>query len=139
MQSIKQFTGLVLGMGLSAAMLPASAAGLSSTGKLVCAASGVVACTAGPNCMQGNPATFDVPRFLFVDFKKKLVTGAEADGDEAESPIVNQETTDSRIILQGVENNRGWSIAIDRVSGDMSLSSAGPDVDFMIFGACTAR
>jgi hypothetical protein len=75
---------------------------------------------------------------MFVDFKKKTITGTEADGDKVVSPIRNQETTDSALILQGIENKRGWSMAIDRQSGEMSVSSTGPDVDFIIFGACTA-
>jgi hypothetical protein len=141
MQNKKQFTALALGLGLSAGILSAgaTAAGLSGTGKLICASSGVVGCIAGPSCVQGTAASFDVPTFMFVDFKKKLVTATDAEGVDAESPIKNQEITDKRIILQGVENHRGWSMAIDRVSGEMSLSANGPGVDFMIYGACTAR
>jgi hypothetical protein len=136
MQHRKLLTALALGLGLSAGV---SAAGLSASGNLVCAASSVIGCTSGPSCLQGTAASFDLPAvFMFVDFKKKTITGTEADGDKEVSPIRNQETTDSTLILQGIENQRGWSMAIDRQSGEMSVSSTGPDVDFMIFGACTA-
>ena len=136
MQNIKQLIALALGLGLSASV---SAAGLSASGNMVCAAASVVGCTTGPSCLQGTAASFDLPTvFMFVDFKKKTITGTEADGDKVVSPIRNQETTDSTLILQGIENQRGWTMAIDRQSGGMSLSSTGPDVDFIMFGACTA-
>ena len=136
MQYRKHLAALALGLGLSAGV---SAAGLSASGNMVCAASAVVGCTTGPSCLQGTSASFDLPTvFMFVDFKKKTITGTEADGDKVVSPIRNMEITDSTLILQGIENQRGWSMAVNRQSGEMSLSSTGPDVDFMIFGACTA-
>ena len=136
MQYRELLTALALGLGLSAGV---SAAGLSASGNLVCAANSVIGCTSGPSCLQGTAASFDLPTvFMFVDFKKKTITGTEADGDRVVSPIRNQETTDSRLILQGIENHRGWSMAIDRQSGEMSVSSTGPDIDFIMFGACTA-
>ena len=136
MQYRELLTALALGLGLSAGV---SAAGLSASGNMVCTASSVIGCTPGPSCLQGTAASFDLPTvFMFVDFKKKTITGTEADGDRVVSPIRNQETTDSRLILQGIENHRGWSMAIDRQSGEMSVSSTGPDIDFIMFGACTA-
>ncbi len=136
MQYRKHLTALALGLGLSAGV---SAATLSASGNMVCAASTAIGCTAGPLCIQGTAASFDLPTvFMFVDFKKKTITGTEADGDKVVSPIRNQETTDSTLILQGIENHRGWSMAIDRQSGEMSVSSTGPHLDFIMFGACTA-
>ena len=51
---------------------------------------------------------------------------------------MNLEATEKQVILQGVENHRGWTAAIDRQTGRMTLTSPGTDVSFMIFGACTA-
>jgi hypothetical protein len=43
------------------------------------------------------------------------------------------------IILQGFENHRGWTAAIERQSGGLTLSSTGADVGFIIFGNCAKR
>ena len=76
--------------------------------------------------------------FLFVDFRQKVVRGTEDDGGKVTSAIANSEKTESQIILQGVENHRGWSAAIDRTNGRLALSSSGADLSFLIMGACTA-
>ena len=41
--------------------------------------------------------------------------------------------------MQGVENDRGWTVAVDQADGDLAMAVAGQDVNFMIFGACTAH
>jgi hypothetical protein len=115
-----------------------SAAGFDGTANLVCAAIDVVGCVNGPGCMEGQASTFELPQFMFIDFEKKLVRATDESGHKEVSPIKNSERTEKQMILQGVENHRGWSAAIDRQTGKMIVTSAGPDVSFMIFGACTA-
>ena len=140
MHNKKLLTGLALGLGLSAAVMSASAAAEAISGKnnLVCASVNMVGCADG-NCLQGLAQTFDVPTFMFVDAKRKLVHGNNEKGLDLSSPIHNFEITDNAIILQGFENHRGWTIGIDRKDGEMSMSSTGPDVNFLIFGNCTER
>ncbi len=67
---------------------------------------------------------------------KRSHTAGDDDGDAA-SPIKAKEVSEKSIILQGFENHRGWTLAIDRSDGEMTLSSTGPDVNFMIMGNCT--
>jgi len=133
-------SALVLGLGLTTTLLSggASAAGFDGTANLVCAAIDVVGCVNGPGCLEGQARTFELPEFMFVDFEKKLVRATDESGHKEVSPIKNFEQTDTQMILQGVENERGWNAAIDRQTGRMTVTSAGPDVSFMIFGACTA-
>ena len=50
--------------------------------------------------------------------------------------IKNQQQLDGMLILQGAENGRGWSMAIDEKSGEMTLTVAGDQVGFVVFGAC---
>jgi hypothetical protein len=127
---------LLLGLGLMLNPLAASAAFDGKT-NLVCASMDVAACVAGPTCLQGSAKSFDLPVFMFFDYKGKVVRTVDSAGDKAVSPIQNRETTKSQIILQGVENHRGWTAAIDRQSGDMAISVTGGDGSFTIFGACT--
>jgi len=134
----KLLTGL--GLGLSAVLFSAgaAAAGISGKTNLVCASINVVACTEG-TCMQGKAQTFDMPIFMFIDVKRKVVHATDESDEEVTSPIKNYEVTENAIILQGFENHRGWTAGIDRKTGGLTLSSTGADVSFTIFGNCTER
>ncbi len=129
-------TGLGLTMSLSSGGV--SAAGFDGTSNLVCAAIDVVGCVNGPGCLEGQARSFELPEFMFVDFEKKQIRATDESGHQEVSPIKNSEQTGKQIVLQGIENHRGWSAAIDRQSGRMIVTSTGPDVSFMVFGACTA-
>jgi len=133
-------TGLALGLCLGATLMSAGAAAAAISGKinLICAATNAVGCTGGI-CREGQAATFDMPNFMFVDAKRKLVHAINEKGEEVSSPIKSYEVTDNAIILQGFENHRGWTLGIVRGDGAMSMSSIGADVNFMIFGNCTER
>ena len=133
-------SALALGLGLTATLLSggASATGFDGSASLVCAAIDVVGCTDGHVCMQGQAHVFDLPSFIFVDFENKVIRATDESGHKEVSPIKNFEQTNTQMILQGVENHRGWSLAINRQNGRMTVTSAGPDVSFMIFGSCTA-
>ena len=120
------------------------AAGVSAedpviTGKkdLICASQDIMACIDGAVCMQGKPSTFDMPTFMFVDIKTKVIRAVDEDGSSVTSPIKTHEVTEQSAIMQGYENHRGWTLAIDKMEGSFTLSSTGPDVNFMIMGACT--
>ena len=133
-------SGLAVGLGCAAALLSAgvSAARFDGASNLVCAAMDVVGCASGQSCIEGQARDFELPQFIFVDFANQLVRGTEEGGQQEVSPIRQLDVTENQVILQGVENHRGWSVAIDRQTGRMTLTSAGGDVGFMIFGACTA-
>ena len=128
-------------LGLAAMLLPAgvSAAGLDGKSNLVCAAVDVIACTNGPGCREGSANSFDFPQFMFVDFKKQQIHGTDETGINIVSPIRNSEITEQQIILQGTENHRAWSATIDKTNGQMTVTSSGAGVSFMVFGACTTR
>jgi hypothetical protein len=129
--------GLAIALGLSTLFTSTASAGtISGKTDLVCASVDVVACTKG-NCLQGQAHTFDMPSFMFIDVKQKLVRAQEQESDKIESPIKNFEITDEAIILQGFENHRSWSLGIERATGAMTMSSTGAAVSFIVFGNCT--
>lgn len=134
----KRPTSMALGLCLAGATFSGGALADGFTGKTssVCAAVSVVACTDDFACLQGNAHTFGLPPFLFIDVKKNIVRGVEVNAEETSSPILTKEITESSVILQGHENHRGWTIAIDRTDGRLDLSSTGPEVNFMITGNC---
>jgi hypothetical protein len=106
------------------------------TSNFICATQGVMACVDVAICSKGQARDFDMPDFMMVDFKGKVIR-AFYDGDkEATSPIRNMEKSGSQLILQGVENDHGWSVAVHRESGRMNVGVAGSEVSFTLFGAC---
>lgn len=109
------------------------------TGKqnVICASQNIMACVDDAVCMQGKPSTFDMPTFMFVDVKTKAIRAVEADGSTVISPIKTHEVTEQSAIMQGYENHRGWTLAVDKMDGSFTLSATGPDINFMIMGACT--
>jgi len=128
---------LLLAMALPGAAL---AADFDGSKNLICAAIDVVACTEGgqgPACMQGHARTFDLAEFFTINFKKKEIRATGNNADSV-SPIKNQEKTETQVVMQGVENDRGWTASVDQADGTLTLTASGQDVSFMIFGACTA-
>ena len=109
------------------------------TGKknVICASQDIMACVDDAVCMQGKPSTFDMPTFMIVDVKTKAIRAVDSDGSTVTSPIKTHEVTDVSAIMQGYENHRGWTLAVDKMDGSFTLSATGPDVNFMIMGACT--
>ena len=117
----------------------ASAQDTMITGKknVVCASQDIMACIDDAVCMQGKPSTFEMPTFMFVDVKAKAIRAVDADGSTVTSPIKTHEVTEQSAIMQGYENHKGWTLAIDKTDGSFTLSATGPDVNFMMMGACT--
>ncbi len=132
---------ILLTLGFAAMLLPAgaSAAGLDGKTNLVCAAVHVIGCTNGPGCREGSANDFDLPQFMFVDFKKQEIHATDETGINVVSEIKSSEITEQQIILQGIENHRGWSATIHRGNGELTVASSGSGVSFMVFGACTTR
>lgn len=139
---MKKFTmkgtcaGTLAGMMLFASGTAVAKEAYDGSVNFICATQGVMACVDGAICSRGQPRDFDMPDFMMVDFKGKVIR-AFYDGDkEATSSIKNMEKSGSQLILQGVENDHGWSVAVHRESGRMNVGVAGSEVSFTLFGAC---
>jgi hypothetical protein len=132
---------ILTALGFAVMLLPAgvSAAGLDGKSNLVCTAVDVIGCTNGPGCREGTANSFGLPQFMFVDFEKQEIHATDELGINVVSHIKSSEMTEQQIILQGIENHRGWSVTIHRGNGEMTVASSGSGVSFMVFGACTAR
>jgi hypothetical protein len=73
-----------------------------------------------------------------MDSSEKVFRSAYESGEKAVSPIQNMQTDGEHFIVQGVENGRGWDVAINTKTGRMSASAVGDGVSFLAFGACTS-
>jgi hypothetical protein len=125
-------TGLIL-FALFAAVSPAFAGDvIDGTKPLICASIEALDCDPGLPCDRGTPDIMGAPQFVRVDFAKNEVVGPLRT-----TKIRSMENDDDQIVLQGYEVGLGWTIAIDRFTGNMRASFAGWDAAFIVFGACT--
>jgi hypothetical protein len=102
---------------------------------LLCAPTDVAECDTSARCERVSPSEVDLPHFLRVEFRsKRLVSVATP---ERATAIENVRSAGGLTLLQGAENGRAWSIAIDQETGAMSGSVLDAQGAFAVFGACT--
>ena len=116
---------------------PASAAGKYDGAKpMLCAITSMTECTADGKCERSAPQEGNnLPTFLRVDVKGKLLTDNDGSGRKTEIKVVN--VLDGQLMLQGDENGKAWSIVIASESGAFGSSVVEDDGLFAMFGNCT--
>ena len=117
--------------------LPAQASDFDSSRNLLCASTGTVECVQGSDCLEGTAASINVPQFFWISFAKKLIEAKRANGEKVSSKIVTKSHDNGQMVLQGTQNQLGWSMAIMEKSGQMVLTASGEGVAYVVFGACT--
>lgn len=121
--------------------LTASTSDFDGSKSLVCASIFSAECKAGDQeCITGAPWMINFPVFLEVDFKANIVTTNKLHETPRTSSI-NQVSmmTDGHTALQGVEDDFVWSMLIAQETGSMTLTLAGEDIGFIVFGACQPK
>ena len=104
-----------------------------------CTLDEVMACIHGGECRRGSAASFDFPPTMIVDVDRELIRAIDEKGMVTASAVKSRKVTEKSAILQGIEDHRGWTIGIDRMDGTLSMSSTGPEVQFMIMGKCAEK
>ncbi len=110
---------------------------LSGLDKFLCSPAQVIACIEGTECVTLLAWEADIPEFVVVDTKKKLVSTTKGSGVNRSTPIQSVLREDSTIYLQGVEGGRAFSFVIHEPSGLLTFSVARDGVTVTVFGACT--
>jgi hypothetical protein len=105
---------------------------IDGTKPLICATIHAVSCVPGEDCEKGLPESVGAPQFLRIDFAKKEVVGPKRT-----SQIRLMEKSEELITLQGYELGMGWTLALERATGKATITFAGKNEGFIIFGACT--
>ena len=126
-----------LALCLSIASLPAAADGFDGSQPLICATNEAFECGPADQCLKGTADGMNVPQFIWLDFEQKMVRAKRPDGEERTSDIQGLTQNAGTLILHGVQDGLGWSMAITQAGGKMTLTAAGEQVAFVVFGACT--
>jgi hypothetical protein len=118
---------------LLSAVLPAGAEDMfDGTKPLLCASIEAIDCAPGEQCEKGLPEIIGAPQFMRVDFEKKQIIGPKRTAE-----IRLMEKNDEQIMIQGYELGMGWALALDRITGKMTVTFARAESAFVVFGACT--
>jgi hypothetical protein len=106
---------------------------------LLCAIIEIYDCGAESECEKATPEEVNAPRFFKIDFKQKKISGTLESGQQRTTQIMGMVRDDGKLILQGVDQGRGWSAVISEVNGKVTLSGTGDQVVFAVFSACIAQ
>jgi hypothetical protein len=120
-----------------AGVLPAGAAGLDGQAPAICATTETFDCTPDSDCIKDTPESVNLPRFIWIDFAAKQARTKRTSGEERTAEIRSVEADDAMINLQGMQAGHGWSMAITKETGAMSLAISGDEMGFVVFGVCT--
>ena len=112
-------------------------AGFDGSAPLICALIEVFECSVEQDCIEGTVESMNIPQFVKIDFAKNRIVTTEEISEKRESPINNFDKVNGMLILQGVQNGRGWSMVIAEDTGKMTATASGSGGGFVIFGACT--
>jgi hypothetical protein len=110
---------------------------LEGVDKMICAAAQVQICFEDDMCYEASTAELDVPDFVVIDTKKKIISTTKASNLNRSTVFTSFEKSDGLIYLQGVEGGRAFSFVIDEASGRMTVSVSSDGLSVSVFGACT--
>jgi hypothetical protein len=104
---------------------------------MVCAVLEVIECDRGGGCESVEPVDMGLPPFMRVNVGGKFFEAA--DGSGLKTPIQSSTLVkeQERLLLQGGEQGRAWSVVIAQKTGAMTAAIVDHDGGFMISGACT--
>jgi len=131
---VKKLAVIVAGMLL---VVSALADNLEGVDKMICAAGQVQICIENDMCYPANAAELDVPDFVIIDLKKKVISTTKASNQNRSTPLKYIERADGLVYLQGIEGGRAFSFMIDEATGRMTVSVARDGVAVSVFGVCT--
>jgi hypothetical protein len=109
---------------------------LDMSGPVICAVTEIVGCEMSGDCVRSKAETFNLPVLLRVDIANKVAESARSGDEKRVSVITGATDVDGVSVLHGVDGIVGWSATIDRVSGEMIVVSAHPNISYTAFGTC---
>ncbi|WP_228976744.1 hypothetical protein [Paraburkholderia gardini] len=122
---------LTILLGLVASDVPA--ADFDGSKPLLCATMEAHSCDPGLTCKRSLPADIGAPRFLSVNFEKKVITGPART-----TPMLTVNKEPNQVVIEGMEMGYGWTLALDSGDGSMTLMIVNSEDAIVLFGNCTA-
>ena len=111
---------------------------------LLCATTELFECTLTEGCVEVQPDEINAPKFLQIDYTKKIIEPIPKREPDKNSKIEHSKDMEGKLILQGIEESiegvragLGWTVTIMEDTGNFTLTASGDDVGFVLLGACT--
>ena len=121
---------------LSLLALPALAEGLDATKPMTCALAEATECDEAAHCSEVTLEQIELPGGWRVDFAAKQLVSMDG---QRKSPISAVETLETALVLQGLQNGRGWTMVVERATGHLAATVADQEGVFVLAGGCSAE
>jgi hypothetical protein len=130
--------GLLLGL-LVALVIPSAGSADDVRGQdaILCTAVSAMLCGQDGDCLVEQPWMLNIPQFVEVNLKDKLLSTTKASGENRSTPLRTIQRENGLLILQGAEQGRAFSFVITEETGMLSVAVAREDKTVTVFGACT--
>ena len=110
---------------------------LSGVDRFLCSVSQVSLCAETGECFDVQPWEIDMPQFVVVDTKRKMIATTRASAQQRSTAIANHHHDSGVIYLQGSDGGRVFSFVIDEITGLLTVAIAEDGLSLNVFGACT--
>jgi hypothetical protein len=134
---MRKLAAIGFAIGIWMAPYQAAAAKYDGSVPLLCAPIQIIECEAAGDCYNSTAESVNIPQFLKIDFKKKMISAAEEAGRKVAIKLF--EHNNGRMIMHGGQEGRGWTMVISEETGKMSATVSEDQVGFILFGACTPQ
>jgi hypothetical protein len=115
----------------------AHAGPIHGTAPAICATVETFECVPNGDCIKDSPEAIALPRFIRLDFATKQAVAERISGGPLTAEIMSQRVEAGRVVLQGIQNGNGWSLAVTQETGAMSLAISSDGVGYIVFGSRT--
>ncbi len=110
---------------------------LTKSDRLLCAAAEITVCFELDECFPVIAEEIDMPKFVVVDLKKKLLTTTKASQENRSTDVATVERENGLLYLQGIEKGRAYSFVINEETGHLTVAVSRDGLSVSVFGACT--
>jgi hypothetical protein len=128
--------GLLIGLG---AVMPgvARSAELDGSVPFLCAMIMATECDRWGVCEPIDPESAGFPPFVRVNVGQKALEATDGSARKTAIDSVTLAKDQQRLLLQGGEQGRLWSVVIGQRGGEMTASILDHDGGFLVSGSCT--
>jgi hypothetical protein len=126
----------IIGVLALASVAAPAASGQEGSAPLLCAVTHTVACDQRGDCSQGPASAVNLPVFVKVDAASKSITSAREGGERRTSEALEVRTSGDTTVLTGLELLGGWTVIVNRATGQMTATVAEQGTAYIVFGAC---
>jgi hypothetical protein len=110
-----------------------------ATSSMLCAVTHTVSCDHDGECLNGPATAVNLPVFMLFHPEKNIVESATQGGERRTSKITSVGGKGDVLVLLGDEQTKGWSMRIDKASGNLTGTIAADGTGYLIFGSCLPR